>query len=52
MIENEENQMNSSPNLKISKTIRQISVRKNRNILPKYLNDYEVKKTKKMKTKV
>jgi hypothetical protein len=52
MIENEENQMSSSPSLKILKTIRQISVRKNRNILPKYLNDYKVKKTKKMKTKV
>jgi hypothetical protein len=52
MIENEDNQMNSLPNLKASKTIRKKPVRKNRNKLPNYLNDYEVKKTKKMKTKV
>ena len=51
MIENKDNEMNSSPNLKVSKTIRNKPVRKNRNELPKYLNDNEVKKTYKMKTR-
>ncbi len=43
--------MNSPSNLKASKTIRKKPIRNNRNKLTNYLNDYEVKKTKKMKTR-